>query len=227
MSEHPILFKGPLVRSIIEGRKTVTRRIVRDVDFTTRPREWFHAAHVLNDPRDWLIEAVSAVWKLMTPSERPVLFRGRSPYGAAGDTLWVRETWAALGNEDGRPINEAGEVVPWGPGVACVYRADTSPGPYGCDLLPSGAEWHSKWRPSIFMPRWACRLLLDVVSVRIEKLSDITEEEVQREGVSALGWGVDVDDFIRRFKHLNVGRFHGDDPWVWRVEFKTSPGGAR
>ena len=156
MREHPLLMKGPLVRATLEGRKTQTRRPLPDV-FNSPP----DLIYGWLPPGEWKLfgatmERWGAQWRGTYPSQ--VL----CPLGRAGDRLWVRETWTAAMHEPKGPAD-------------CLYRADDNRG------VEDLAE--AKWTPSIHMPRWACRLVLPLVSVRVERVQDITEEDAIAEGV--------------------------------------------
>lgn len=214
MKERPILFKGRLVRAILEGRKTVTRRVVTRQHAT----EAFHAA-ALNI-------GVAAALDTMPDDVR-------RPYGVAGDRLWVRETWYDdFGRKPGEAHalnverNEDGGVE------GIEYRATHACAAFeaGCPCNPDGDGKRSVWRPSIFMPRWASRLLLEVASVRVERLRDITEEDARAEGVEPVdgAWRGDGDvypaargAFRSLWDSINAARGYGWDanPWVWRIEF--------
>jgi len=221
MKERPILFNGAMVRALLDGTKTQTRRLVK-------------AKHIF-----WVENSVvnflEGRWK-----QRPL------PYGQPSDLLWVRETWA---------------FHPDFPQSTCraIYRADR------------GAEHDAaKWKPSIHMPRWASRINLEIVSVRVERLNEISEEDAMAEGCerlneedtgfiyrdsgnpdfkvcracggsrlhNALGGsgGViyDVDctecsTYVKRFRNLwtsvngagswDAGSWDAN-PWVWVVEFR-------
>ena len=159
MREHPLLMKGPLVRATLEGRKTQTRRPLPDV-FNSPP----DLIYGWLPPGEWKLfgatmERWGAQWRGTYPSQ--VL----CPLGRAGDRLWVRETWAWPGEE------------------GFIYRAEQ----WAEDMV---SKWKQdpnypqvKWSPSIHMPRKACRLVLPLVSVRVERVQDITEEDAIAEGV--------------------------------------------
>lgn len=136
-TSRPILMSGPMVRAILAGRKTQTRRIVKGT--TERPSAKYS---------DEYMEA----WK------NDAGWAQICPYGKPGDNLWVRETWGRANGFGGA----SGDVL--------VYRADV-------DL--TGV----RWKPSIHMPRWASRINLQVLSVRVERLQDISEEDAIAEGV--------------------------------------------
>lgn len=126
------------------------------------------------------------------------------PYGQPGERLWVRETWM------------------YGQGSTPIYRADTPKAPEG-----------QVWRPSIFMPRAASRILLEVVSVRVERLQDISNTDASNEGVrystehmghwSGTGdkWFMSAQDAYRNlWESINGAGSWDANPWVWAVEFK-------
>lgn len=130
------------------------------------------------------------------------------PYGQPGDRLWVRETWAQHPDEAG-----------------IIWRA-TDPG-------WDDNDYGIKWKPSIFMPRWASRITLEVTSVRVERVQDITPRDVVAEGIyhEPGEWGPDeaYDHLIKGFAHLwdqiNAKRGYSWDanPWVWVIGFKVLP----
>jgi hypothetical protein len=164
--ERPILFSGPMVRAILAGTKTQTRRVIAPV----QPRE---------DGR----------W----PAGRDPL--DDSPFRRGG-TLWVRETWQ------------------WNtPPSGYIYRADDIAG-----HIDSG------WRPSIFMPREACRLRLEVTDVRVQRLQDISEEDAEDEGVQPSEMALSPRAaFERLWDSINAKRAPWDsNPWVWCVSFVRS-----
>ncbi|MFO6991719.1 hypothetical protein P3C81_28230, partial [Pseudomonas aeruginosa] len=219
--ERPILFSGPMVRAILEGRKTVTRRVV-----TPQP-DFLGSMVDPNTPFKTLDAGLHA--------------RITCPYGQPGDRLWVRETWTDV-NMCGAP--------------ALAYRADedirdlmeepgflddrgafnyddprVKPYPFAC--------WYAeldqaRWRPSIHMPRWACRILLEITAVRVERLQDISEEQALAEGVRGepcdharqacadIGcWGDTAKGaFGFLWESLNGEGSWAENPWVWVVEIK-------
>lgn len=182
MRERPILFSGPMVRALLDGRKTQTRRVVKP-----QPVDPFDGAQ--------LRTAVSAY-----------ALAGPCPYGEPGDRLWVRETWAKAG--------EQGDRV--------EYRADTADPKAG------------KWRPSIFMPSWASRITLEVESVRVERLQDISEADARAEGVTPAPFTkagraahlVHVEAFESLWGSINGPDSWAANPWVWVVAFRRVPTSA-
>jgi hypothetical protein len=161
----------------------------------------------------------------------------KSPYGYPGDRLWVRETFVLerFDSEIGAPPLVSDRPTQYHPGdgfewdseywLRPHYRA-TDPAP---DLsYDEEDDPKCKWRPSIFMPRWASRITLEVVNVRVERLRDITEEDAKAEGVTPSIVGVDLDNLKYRasfqtlWNSINAKRGFGWDlnPYVWVIEFK-------
>jgi hypothetical protein len=164
MKHRPILFSTDMVQAILEGRKTQTRRVVK-------PQS---NANVIDFGHEW---------------ERGEFF-ARCPYGQPGDVLWVRETWAPLG--DYPKCN-----------YTFMYKADVE-------------QNYSKWKPSIHMPREAARLFLRIKSVRVERLQEITCQDVFAEGLES---GHD-SKFITLWESINGHESWEANPWVWVVEFE-------
>ncbi len=202
MIERGILFSAPMVRALLAGTKSVTRRLLK-------PRH----DYFVEDGVPFFEPYVYAV-----PESVPV----PCPYGEAGDRLFVKETWATVQSLDGvRPINLANYV----PLHYCADHAERG----------KFRENRGRVRPSIFMPRWASRITLDVVSVRCERLHEITEEEAKREGVepritttkvypSRHAADVEHRSYRGGFEDLwgviNGAESWATNPYVWRVEFK-------
>jgi hypothetical protein len=207
MKERPILFNAEMVRAILEGRKSQTRRAVKP-----QPKMRYRslgACRLAERLTDGLIDGQrtfdSLPESIPTHPEHGGLIR--CPYGVAGDRLWVRETWCYASAKD---VKKA------------LYRADWPPHDYG-----------PKWRPSIHMPRWASRITLEVVSVRVERVQDISEEDARAEGCDYDDGkppeGFDEEDrpialleFRNLWDSINAKRGLGwnVNPWVWAVEFK-------
>ena len=211
MIERPILLSGPMVRAILAGEKTQTRRVVKPqpqpFQSNDRPgRWWWFNIHRKGWPEGRIHEA------MLDAEIIPFC-----PYGATGDRLWVRETLANSGGG-------------W------YYAADgMSLDPEGRALSLTGQGKAGKWyRPSIHMPRWASRITLDVASVRVERLQDISEADAQAEGAPIGEYFKDDLDGGRLVKadrrlgfrvlwdSINAKRGYGWDvnPWVWVVEFR-------
>lgn len=191
--ERPILFSAPMVRALLAGTKTQTRRIEK----TSFPLGWGK------------------------PDERSLFLRG-CPYGQPGDRLWVRETWMPV-NKDGFAIGPKGADPTLGDGaiyradIPAVSEADER------RVRRAVRDVAAPWRPSIHMPRWASRLTLEVTEVRVQRLQDISEEDARAEGVDPLAtfphrpYGA---AFFQLWQDINgVDTAHAN-PWVWAISFK-------
>lgn len=220
MKERPILFSGAMVRAILEGRKSQTRRVVKNP-----PAPVFCGLKsTLGYPT-----SEGSTWAGFGDPSDPMYVR--CPYGQPGDRLWVRETWAETDRGCGTP------VVAYAAGGCIAVGRDGSTGP---DTLLPTIAWDEtpqpeRWRPSIHMPRWACRLVLEVTGVRVERLQAISEDDALSEGIDTEG-----DDYLNgegwkaagsaispeRYAFASLWRrINGDaswdaNPWVWVVEFR-------
>lgn len=197
--ERPILFSGPMVRAILEGRKTQTRRIIKIPSWGQGDIELCDKAGMGQSAIDWPNVVCKATGCL---AEIPC------PYGWRGDRLWVRECWRF-----GYPVKLKGPSMNI---ESLQYRADYS------DSTPV------PWRPSIHMKRKDSRITLEIVRVRAERLQDITEEDAIAEGNEVYNDKTTAKFCIPgptyRFEHLWKS-INGDDswaanPWVWVIEFK-------
>lgn len=163
MKERPILFSAPMVRALREGRKTQTRRVMKP-----QPPDWIDSFGYTAFTPEGSISG-RGYWKGVPGEEGPGEKFFKSPHGMRGDRLWVRETFFSwrtkVYSESG--MTEGAEQA--------VYRADG-----GC-LLNGG-----KWKPSIFMPRWASRLTLEITEVRVQRLQECSEVDAVAEGIDPL-----------------------------------------
>jgi hypothetical protein len=212
MKEHPILFSAPMVRALLDGSKTQTRRVVK-------------AKH-LPFIENLLGGLLDDKW-----SQRPL------PYGKPGDRLWVREAWSiemlgAFGTDKGYDrtyelrfrADDAEREIHVAPG---------EPDPY----IKLYDSQRGAWRPSIHMPRWASRILLEVVIVRVERLQAISGVDVLAEGVKrdrAGGHFIDGTDarytaavgapasdaFSALWESINGAGSWDANPWCWVIEFQ-------
>ncbi|CUR95145.1 hypothetical protein [Salmonella enterica] len=249
MKERGMIFNREMVRSIIDGRKTQTRRImaIQTEHSELGLRRVIDSKNGRDNGKYFWSQSGACGLKM-----RSKMFG--CPYGEVGDRIWVRETWSDV-NLDGAP--------------AVAYRADDEVYDLMEDesLLDEGgsfnyqdprvckyqfAAWHSdlisgiegNWRPSIHMPRWASRITLDITDVRVERLNGISETDAEAEGIDmeALFDSQDCYDCIA--DHNMTGRptakgafkylwesIYGEEgwksnPWVWVIEFKRVEGGA-
>jgi hypothetical protein len=202
MKERPILFSGPMVPPVLDDTKTNTRRVVRALPDLGEPEQWCHMLDKVNN-------IVGD-------------YRRYCPYGIPGDRLWVREAWnVGVRVMDGRHATQGMRIldrIPKHKPEECrvLFKADYT-----------GDGWgQAKWRPSIHMPRWASRILLEVVAVRVERLQEIDNQGALAEGapdVRTVENNWDMRDCFRAlWDGLNEKRGFGwaVNPWVWVVEFR-------
>jgi hypothetical protein len=194
MRERPILFSGPMVRALLAGTKTQTRRISKPVRHPDLGNVYAPGALVLEHEPQHVIDRCC-------------------PYGRPGDRLWVRETFGHFERNEN-----------FKPGCEVFYRADGN-----ClELEP--------WRPSIHMPRWASRILLEITGVRVERLQDINEADALAEG--SFTWAGEQDTPVRDldearlvycqlWEEINGPGSWDANPWVWVVEFERAEEGKR
>lgn len=195
-TERPILFSTPMVRAILRGQKTQTRRMVRALR-----REY------LADAVGWSVAADAAGRHVWGP-EYPMLDgdvgigpRRLCPYGQPGDRLWMRETWVY-----GRCVRHDGDVAE----APCTCR----PVRYAADHPPGVGVPRGEWRPSIHMARRDARVTMTVADVRVERVQAITEADAAAEGVG------DVREYRELWVAINGAASWRRDPWVWVVTFK-------
>lgn len=240
MKERPILMSAPMVRAILEGRKSQTRRVVKP-EPPPQPAPNCHPLHKAIHPEPYLDaycggkkteknpRGMGVEWCWWQVDDRQCLPAFRCPYGIPGDRLWVREAHAILPatayrgsrEEDGSqiPHRESGDGYYWS-----IYREGWS-------------RSAPRWSPSIHMPRWASRLTLEIKSVRVERLQEISEEDARAEGISdggCLSCGesepcgcADPEPSARdTFAYLWHERYGDSDkgwhsnPWVWVIQFE-------
>ena len=145
--EHPILFSTAMIKAILDGKKSMTRRIIKSKT---------------------LDKFINLIWN---PNENVCY----CPYGKVGDILWVRETWGNYSYDE--PESNV---------VYFMYRADYPDNAKGYWYEPEQINWCDlpRWRPSIHMPRKACRIRLRITDVKVERLQDITKEDAKAEGIA-------------------------------------------
>lgn len=190
ISERPILFSGNMVRAILDGRKTQTRRVVKP---------------------------------------QPTMCEARCPYGQPGDRLWVKETFRLRCETELLDVVEyradlarrtAGHQISENAGFrfsAECDEAERQPEEFG--YMPGALNW----RPSIFMPRWASRITLEIVSVRVERLQDISPLDIIAEGMDHLGEHQHLGD-LQWYRDVWESTY-GPGAWekndlVWALTFK-------
>jgi len=204
--ERPILFSGPMVRAILAGTKTQTRRVVRHPD-GAHGCHWCGTGWAKRDPKNGgcTCEPLAC------------------PFGQPGDRLWVRERWWHYRAPHLEQAGFVGGTMCRLPDGLANYHANP-------DFDPSAYEiW--RCRPSIHMPRWASRLTLEVTGVRVERLQDLSEEDARAEGVTPTPYDPEGDCWATG-KHRTAFEFAWNslygwepnawnlNPWVWVVEFR-------
>ena len=205
MRELPILMSGPLVRAVLAGQKTQTRRPIKRENKPDPGFEWAECLCREIDPSDTPCATCAA------------RFPGLA---AAGDVLWVRETWDWRDWQSGADGKIRIAYAADGAQVVRVAPPDWNPTIYNAE----------HWRPSIHMPRWACRLRLPLVKVRIERVQSISEADAIAEGLRCtdFGWtdgttGYDTVSAREAFRELwdSIYGTWGQNPWVAVYEWGT------
>lgn len=211
MADRPILFSGPMVRALLDGRKTQTRRVIKDQPPTS-------VDHAYIRPRDPVTGAwLGACW-LSGPIGRGVNFGNIAIRYAPGDRLWVRENGWERPERTPKMMRDGADT--WEP---FYYDADD----LACFEHEQFKAWGFKRRPSIHMPRWASRLTLVVTDVRVQRLRDITLDDAIAEGIAGeLDNGrTRVSQYRNLWNSLNASRGFGwrDNPWVVALTFTVHP----
>ncbi|WP_108943527.1 hypothetical protein [Morganella morganii] len=251
MKERGTIFNSEMVRAILDGRKTQTRRIMKP---QPTPCNYVDERGKARGGHQW----PSNIFRTMLHVEGELqngdggwkgLVGGACPFGDIGDRLWVRETFALLGNEDGVCVDWNDRIVYDEEEAARIYRAscEQKDGDYGLWSIPDDADWKphtdnhkydGTWRPSIHMPRWASRILLEITGVRVERLQDISGEDAVAEGVVTGSYGNEgnwMNGFYApggnqphqtaksAYSELWCSIYGADawykNPWVWVIEF--------
>lgn len=213
MAIKPILFNTEMVRAILEGRKTCTRRVIKPQWEECPACKYVHNEYIY----DKMAENVYCA-RCGCPLEP----ERRSPY-QPGDILYVRETWQYLYELDG---NE--QVIE---GTGKYYYAATDTIPFDTYVDENGVKHdHAPWKPSIHMPKEAARIWLKVTDVRVERLQDITADDIRREGLSSMAVHAgDMEIALKEWETLwnntikksDIDRYGWDaNPWVWVIGFE-------
>lgn len=211
-----MIFNAEMVRALLDGRKTQTRR----------PIKWKQTRFTEIGERE-----DGSKWPWSEDAEHACDFWHPCPFGAVGDRIWVREAF--------RVHSRATDVA------TLVYKASernswteqTRRVPVAVCNKPATPE---KWTPSLHMPRWASRILLEITDVRVERLNAINEHDAQAEGVARLrggfwkhyqpGWTQHQlsarGSFVTLWKSIYGEESWNSSPWVWVIEFKRVEGGA-
>jgi hypothetical protein len=227
--EHPILFSTPMIQALLEGRKSMTRRIIK-------PQPEYYE---IEDKKMVRYETKKSYMQIQIDNLADEFLGIPCPYGKIGDVLWVRETFTIMEPEHCASMSER-----------FVYKADMKhpdSEEMRQEYIKSGYPY--QWKPSIFMPRAACRILLEITDIKVERLQDINFQDALNEGVhresdaSGQGWfdnyqfldskfnqhNVDTHamfkDPVRSFKTLwqsiNGEESWDKNPWVWAIAFQS------
>ena len=204
--ERPILFSGEMVRAILSGRKSQTRRVVKPQPINSRVGmcNMAYCGH----PNEWCVEGSVSEYTVANPRnpnapELPP--KWKCPYGKVGDRLWVKETFSVL------------------PSGQLWYRAD------------GHSVNDGYWKPSIFMRREYSRITLEIVSVRVGRLQEISEADARAEGCFQGLWkpcglagayknndpiATYIAGYAQLWESINGAGSWSANPWVWVIEFK-------
>ncbi|QLW68772.1 hypothetical protein [Klebsiella pneumoniae] len=251
MKERGMIFNGEMVRAILDGRKTHTRR----------PIKWKQTRFTEIGERE-----DGSKWPWSEDAEHVCDFWHPCPFGAVGDRIWVRETWGVVSHE----LDEDGRIQPWTPDrpATVIHEMPFGNGYYSGHAIYAAdgdftwgdddgyEDGRSCWKPSIHMPRAASRILLEITDVRVERLNAISEEDAIAEGMqgvicpcckgdseySTSQYDAEtlavVDEIPCRACESNRSKFftlwdsiygygqHCIGEWVWVIEFKRVEGGA-
>lgn len=177
MKERPILFSGPMVRAILEGRKTQTRRVIR-LPHNNPLGAWeptTAGGGTVKYVGDIPAPEIAAIWHTRTGDCYIC------PLGDVGDRLWVREAW----QHSNHPLG------PYDADCLVFYRADYLDDPHGPDGEKSPEGKYRTWRPSIHMPRAASRITLEITGARAERMQSISEADAIAEGAVYTDFGIE------------------------------------
>jgi len=229
MKERPILFSGAMVRALLDGSKTQTRRVVKlpiEADAA-----WVGGWKIVHKALTQAVETFNRLLGKALGTDHVLC-----PYGQPCDRLWVRETWVC----DDYRVQEGPYIEVPGAREALFYRADNE--------HPFESPEGKFWKPSIHMPRWASRILLEVVSVRVERLNDCSQVDAIAEGAVSIRnqawdrehfpvWRYLFDEAVAAgtkppigpapvqayealWESINGAGSWKANPWVWVVEFR-------
>ncbi|HGM6992107.1 TPA: hypothetical protein ACKP7H_002359 [Serratia marcescens] len=231
MKERPVIFNGEMVRAILDGRKTQTRRVMKVQPESSGFGLRFITESLNNRDTGKYFWSQSDAFGINKPRSKPFL----CPFGQVGDRLWVREAYQGpLFNFD-QMETYLEDTSKFERPEFCEYRADGGKTP---EYYDADDNLRYGWKPSIHMPRWASRITLEITAVRVERLNDISEEDAEAEGIDmeALYDSQDCYDCIAdhnmtgrptvtgAFKYLWESIYGVDswnaNPWVWAISFR-------
>ncbi|MEH5098929.1 morphogenetic protein [Atlantibacter hermannii] len=215
MKERGMIFNGEMVRAILDGRKTQTRRIISErhlnlIDLGSQIGECY--------PLECGIDHENS----------QSYYREHCQFGKPGDRIWVRETYQGPLFDYEHMEAYLEDSSKFEKPDFCVYKADGKPAP---EFSDADDNLHCCWRPSIHMPRWASRILLEITDVRVERLASISQEDAAKEGYPANPepYGGSMDKWLwfrQLWDSIYPEQSFSHNPWVWVIEFKRVEGGA-
>lgn len=239
MTEREMIFNSEMVRAILDGRKTQTRRIM-----APQPADDIERG-IFPNP-----EAIG--WKSSLRHKHGSTTAHFCPYGKPGDRIWVRETWGVVSHE----LDEDGRIQPWTPDrpATAIHEMPFGNGYYSGHAIYAAdgdftwgdddgyEDGRSCWKPSIRMPRAASRIVLEITDVRVEQLNAISEKDATAEGVPPAGsllpdypgtfltpkgdFATAKVAFQRLWESIYGEESWKANGWVWVIEFKRVEGGA-
>lgn len=202
----PVIFSASMVRAILSGNKTQTRRLVALDDKFSEIRS--PSLCCINDKIDWGVLAFDNTFDYKFPQIKHI----KSPFGYKGDRLWVRESFTLIDN-----------------GNLPIYRADGRDafGDFVEELKPDDPDKLFKWKPSIHMPRNKSRIILEVKDLRVERLQEISNKDALAEGITLEQLPDNLQDqdraktwFRGLWQSLYGAKSWESNPWVWAVDFE-------
>ncbi|HCF8297135.1 TPA: hypothetical protein NIV23_005187 [Klebsiella pneumoniae] len=216
MSERGMIFNAEMVRALLDGRKTQTRR----------PIKWKQTRFTEIGERE-----DGSKWPWSEDAEHACDFWHPCPFGAVGDRIWVRETWGVVSHafsDDGlmidwvpdRPATAIHEM-PFGNGYYSGYAIYAADGDFTWGDDDGYEDGRSCWKPSIHMPRAASRILLEITDVRVERLRSMSQDDARAEGVIAASGPMEAGLAFRELWDSIYGEESWKaNPWVWVIKFK-------
>lgn len=243
MKERPILFQGAMVRALLAGTKTQTRRAapIERMDIKPHGEDTLTWGVHFSKPIKGTISSHSG-GRFSDLQARQIIASQFCPYGQPGDRLWVRETWQGPLLEDFEVDADAEWMSPerihqYRNPAHCQYAADGGAAP---EFMDADDNLQCRWRPSIHMNRWASRITLEITDVRVERLQDISEADAIAEGLTPQhggGWGLPAGEHFHSYDPrisywslwdaINGPGSTEANPWVWAVTFQATEGATQ
>ena len=232
MKERPILFSWAMIRALLAGTKTQTRRVVKPQPVKSSGTHRGYPLALMANDWAWPHPRTSGATTISNRPNGPLGWEIHCPYGQPGDRLWVRENGWERPERTPNMMREGADT--WD---RYYFDADGYDDPADREQL---RQWGFKRRHSIHMPRWASRLTIEITGVRVERLQDISEADAIAEGVTAVSSGgvtlftttgvncfqTAKDAYAALWESINGPGSWDANPWVWVVEFKRAGNGG-